>query len=154
PTEGRRRETRKLLEEVVKLRRKLGDAAVAERFDPEIRGLVAESGSMLDQQETLVEVTNQFPLLWPVAIHPDGKRLAVASSDRPIAWAPDKSVPVLQKLDAEKPPRLWYSPDGTYLLFAPASGGLEVWDAAAERKLKTVQSSAADRVLAVGFAQD
>jgi WD40 repeat protein len=156
PIHGRRQKVLTFLKRALELRRQLVDRSLAEQFEPEIRGLFAESLSVPDQK--LVQETplpHHFPLLWYVALHPDGNVLAIGCPERPLCWMLGKRPPsALQKLDPKQlRSRLWYNPDGRHLLFAPAGGGLQVWDAAATRRLKVLSSATGSPVLAVGFDQ-
>src|SRR5262249_60150715 len=66
--------------------------------------------------------------------------LVLGTHKGPLPWKrgtplrlPDGSDPE-KALDPNEPrPRLWYSPDGKHLAFAPAAGGLQLWDAAVTR---------------------
>src|SRR5262249_51998435 len=89
---------------------------------------------------------------WRLALHPSGKRLAVGTHLGPLLWVRGEQFHHPPNLDPQKErPRLSYTPDGKYLLFAPAEGGVELYDEGLPRPLAKRPSSALATVLAIGF---
>ncbi len=92
---------------------------------------------------------------WPAVPHPDGKWIAVGTPQGPFRFQPGEVPTKPEKLAAPPPgqgmPRLAYRPDGQVLAFAPATGGLQLWDGAVSRKLADLDAGGPP-VLAVGFA--
>jgi WD40 repeat protein len=125
----------------------------ADQLDLEARGAFAATLGVPELRE--VETTglpDQYPYSWRVALHPDGEALAIGTPEKPVRWVHGLPLQLPKNLDPEQErPWLWYSPDGRYLLFAPATGGLEVWDAAVRHIQKKLDLPGVRPVLAVGF---
>jgi hypothetical protein len=153
PTQGRRTETLELLRRLAGARQKVRDEEVRERLQLDARSVLAEA---LGEPDLAVEDSTSLPHYvfanWRVALHPSGKRLAVGTHLGPLPWVRGERFQHPPDLDRGKErPRLSYSPDGKYLLFAPAAGGLELYDEGLTRRLANRASSALATVLAFGF---
>ena len=115
-----------------------GVTAIA--ISPDGRRWVGVGGGRASVRETATnrEISG-FPV-WGLsaAFSPDGKRIAVGEFGRDVRiWAADTGdvVRLLQKAP-EDVERLAFSPDGTLLVGAQASGPAVVWDVRAERVLR------------------
>jgi WD40 repeat protein len=153
PTQGRRFDTQKILEAIAKPRSLMVKNETRDRLDLEARSLYAASLGVPDLTvETATVKTNVF-MVWPVALHPNGKMMAIGTPKGPLVWRRDQHLEVPKDLDETKPrPRLAYSPDGKYLALMPPEGGLQVWDGGVTRVLREWKHGST--VLAVGFAPD
>src|SRR2546430_10421838 len=64
------------------------------------------------------------------------RSMVVGTERGPVRWRrgqPFQAPPGLQSYRPQ--PRVWYSPDGQYLAFAPVPGGLQLWDQEGSRVL-------------------
>ncbi len=156
PTVGRRTETLKLLRDLAEARRKIQDETLGERIDVQARSVLVEA---LGVPELVVSDAAELPRwefqLWRTAMHHSGQQMAVGTVNRPLLW---KRGHKLEQPDAPQlvqlPPRLAYSPDGRYLAFAPAKGGLQLWDEGVSHILAERRAAETGTVLAIGFAPD
>jgi WD40 repeat protein len=156
PSQGRRLETQRILGAMAKVRPRINDPAILDRLDLETRSIFALTLGVPDLR---VAATAKLPSLflraWRLALHPDGASLAIATATRPVRWVCGQPPPAIP---AASQPGAWaaYSPDGKYLVFAPAGGGLELWDETVTRAVATLSlpgGEAAPVFLAVGFDQ-
>src|SRR5205085_7195758 len=92
-----------------------------------------------------------FALPWRVALHPDGKTLAVGTAAGPRLWRMGSPFTGAAGLEV-KGPRPWprFTPDGSWLVFAAPDGGLEVWDGQATAPQGT-WGKGHGQILAVAF---
>ncbi|MSR57084.1 MAG: hypothetical protein EXS05_05365 [Planctomycetaceae bacterium] len=144
-----------LLEELADCRKKLLPDAPAEQFDLEIRALlVAALGEIDLQLVSRTELPGISPNLpWPVALHPSGQELAVAASDRPYRVVPGKPAGFPANATNRRPqPRVAYSYDGHYLAYAPASGGLELWNESITQRQAAWRSGEGPFVVCMAFS--
>ncbi|HEX5273373.1 MAG TPA: serine/threonine-protein kinase, partial [Gemmataceae bacterium] len=164
PTEGRRRETQDLLRQAARLRNRDFADDRKESLTLELRSLFAASLGVPELEVAasaeIADPERDFSLVWPAAIRPDGEAMAVGTRERPVRWVwgqrpviPEKEAP------ARRRPRMAYSPDGKYLGFAPAAGGLELWDPEATGVAATLVARPSDgaeasAVAALHFAPD
>lgn len=155
PEMGRRFETQRMLREIIGLRKLITDRNEVERIDLEMRSLFAASLGVFD----LIlppEDGADLPLhpfhVWPVSIHPEGAWLALGTPVGPVRWNRGRRPILPPGLDARPPEvRLEFSPDGRFLIFAPATGGLTVWDGTISQVLKVLEPPGSTAALAVGF---
>jgi hypothetical protein len=162
PTEGRRRETQDLLRRAARLRNRSLSQDRKDAIDLELRSLYAASLGVPELDVTAAEEIDDperdFTLAWPAAMHPDGEWMAVGTRERPVRWVRGErlAIPPNQSPLGRRP-RMAYSPDDQYLAFAPADGGLEVWDGEVTQVIKTLEPRpAADgsAVVALHFGPD
>jgi WD40 repeat protein len=153
PTYGQHTETRALLQKVAALRSRLEAGPVADQLDLEARSAFAASLGVPELREVeTARLPEDFPHIWRVALHPGGEALAIGTPEKPVRWVRGQPLRLPKNQDPKQErPRLWYSPDGQYLLFAPATGGLQVWDANATRRVRELDQAATSPILAVGF---
>ena len=158
PAAGRRFETQRLLHELTEPRRLITDPEQRERIDLEARSLFAVSLGIPDvrpvESEDRVDLPDSPFHVWPAAMHPTGEWIAVSTPSGPIRWVRGRR-PVLPA-DLGQPqarPRVSFSPDGTWLTFAPATGGLSVWDGQVTREVAVLEPPRGPAVLAVGFSR-
>jgi serine/threonine protein kinase/WD40 repeat protein len=149
-TQGRRSETQELLRRAVALRREGGPAAdLAVR----VRSLFIQSLAVPDivvQQSAILP--SFFLYEWPVALHPDGRRLAIGTAERPTVWRLGQPLVPPARLDPNAArPRLAYTPDGRHLVFAHAQGRLELYDGQTGRLVRVLAQADAAPVLAIAF---
>ncbi len=157
PSQGRRFESQDLLRQAARLRKQLPTNPDTERLDLDIRSTFAASLGVPE-----LKVVDQVRLLrafsfhnWCAAIHPDGNAVVIGLYDGPIRWTLGQAPAIPGELDTERErPRVWYSPDGTHLLFAPATGGLQLWDETVTRMIKELEPPGASPVLAIGFDRE
>lgn len=158
PTLGRRSETQALLREAAIRRAGLTAADATERINLEIRSLYVASLGVPDLE--IEDCGNKllpgvYYAGWRTAIHPDGKSMMIGTPDGPVRWVRGQPFVVPHELDADKPrPRLGYSPDGTYLAFAPGNGGLQIWNERATEIISRPDSEAGPPILDFGFTRD
>jgi serine/threonine protein kinase/WD40 repeat protein len=162
PLQGRGIKARQILQvDVAEHRRKLGPRADRERLDLAIRSLFAESLSVPDsaddrpslaEKNLWVKLPDDHFHDWPVALHLDGTSLAIGTHLGPLRWKVGRPWQPPPGPDPGKPlPRITYSPDGKYLVFAPADRGLRVWDETADQRKAQWEWPECRTVLAVGF---
>jgi WD40 repeat protein len=162
PTNGRRRETQDILRRTAEPRKLLVESPDTERLDLEMRSLYLASMGVPDLEmnpdEVFKPLPSKFPLIWPAALHPGGEELALGTPLRPVRWMRGKPLKLPEDLDPRQTrPRLAYSPDGQYLVFAPATGGLELWDETLTRIVAPLErrgNEPAPAFLAFGFSGD
>jgi WD40 repeat protein len=156
PTQGRRFDTQKLLAAVAEPRKLMPPGETRDRLDLESRSLYAAT---LGVPELSIPERDQQPLphdswmrAWRTTLHPDGKALAFGTHLGPIRWVRGQSFKLPKDLNPNLPrPWLAFSPDGKYLAFAPAAGGLELWDEEVNRTLGEWKPPNRSPVLDVGF---
>ncbi len=156
PDVGRRFETQRLLRELAGLRRLITDPAEVESIDLEARSLFAATLAVPD---LIIRPEGHLPLptsafhVWPTAIHPGGDWLAVGTPVGPVRWASGQRPNLPPDLRETQPrPRLTFSPDGAFLCFAPAEGGLTVYDGRVTQVRTELEPRAGSPVLAFGFS--
>jgi eukaryotic-like serine/threonine-protein kinase len=158
PRQGRRLETQKILDRVAASRKEIVPGPLLDQLDLQARSLYAASLGVPDVAEvaTYNRLPRHFSQTWPVALHPDGEAMVIGTDQGPVYWARGQEPRAtfarkLQELDPRAArPRLWYSPDGKRLAFAPPAGGLQLWDGAVTG-FKELQPLGTSPVLAVGF---
>lgn len=179
PTFGRRREAQDILRHVAEPRQKIPAGPITERLDLEIRSVFAWTLGVPDAE--VIDSTLPDPLpavfhsVWRVALHPDGEAMVIGTHLGPVRWVrgqrieqppgeldPKRPLPRLtlsgkiidpaRQLDPKQPrPRVTFSPNGKYLAFAPATGGLELWDEEVIRSVAELEPRDSSPILAVGF---
>ncbi len=124
----------------------------------EARSLYAMSLAWIDIEpvsDGRLDMTLSNFAAWPAVPHPDGKWIAVGTPQGPFRFQPGEAPMKPEGLAAppsgQRMPRLAYRPDGEVLAFAPATGGLQLWDGTVSRKLADLDAGGPP-VLAVGFA--
>jgi WD40 repeat protein/tRNA A-37 threonylcarbamoyl transferase component Bud32 len=156
PTEGRRRDTYAFLREADQLCRLVPAGPARERLNLNIRSIYAISLSVpdLNVEESGADFPEVFYAPWPVTIHPGGDALVVGTPDGPVRWVRGQPLQVPPGQEARKPrPALAFSPDGKYLAFASAAGGLQLWDDTIARMIAELEPEVGQRYLALGFDQ-
>jgi WD40 repeat protein len=150
-TQGARQTTQDVLDGIPALLRQVPRGPVREQLARKALSLWAESLSVPDRIERAsLPLWKNYPHPWPVAVHPNREEMAIGSPQKPVRWQPGQPFELPKDVDLEQElPRLWYSPDGR-LLFAPAKGGLEVWDENLAGCVARLEHSGP--VLAIGFA--
>jgi serine/threonine protein kinase/WD40 repeat protein len=156
PTQGRRTQTQAILRSLGEPWRKMPAGETKERLALEARSLYAATFgvpelSIPKGDEQNLPYDSWMPP-WRVALHPAGKALVIATHLRPIRWVRGQPLKLPKALDQNQPhPRVAFSPDGKYLAFAPAAGGLELWDEEITRTVGEWKPPDQSPVLAVGF---
>ena len=155
PTQGRRWDTQATLRASANPLALIPDGPEKEALLLELRSVFAATlgvpdfVSRPDDQVVLPGVFNQ---VWRVALHPDGKSMVIGTPLGPVRWVRGQTPKLPPGLDQIPPrPRVTYSPDGQFLAFAPAGGGLELWDGGVNRILATWRPTDEGAVLSVGF---
>ncbi len=151
--EGRRLETQAILRQIKGPRGRMAPGAVRDDLDLEARSLFAASFGV-PEVETVAEMKCRLPQLRAVyaVIHPDGQSVVLGAPTGPVRWSLGTPSPVLEEFDPRALfPRVAYSPGGKYLLFAPATGGLQVWDETVKHKLADLGPEKGNPVLGMGF---
>jgi WD40 repeat protein/tRNA A-37 threonylcarbamoyl transferase component Bud32 len=155
PTQGRRFATQQLLRTAAERRREIAKPEVTERIDLETRSLWAATLGVPDLQ---LQPADQAKLPFqqffdrPAALHPHGEAMVIGTHRGPVYWSRGHPLQLPEGLDPGPPgPHLAYSPTGKYLVFAPASGGLQIWGEDVSRILARPESPAQGVVLAIGF---
>jgi WD40 repeat protein len=154
PTQGRRMGTLDLLRRLAGLRQQIRDETVRERLDLQARSVLAEALGVPDLVVAEQADLPEWPFAaWRTAMHPSGKKMAIGTPSRPLLWRRGETLrpPAAPQL-RQRPPRLAYSPDGRYLAYAPAEGGLQLWDEEASRPLAERRPAETGSVLTLGFA--
>jgi hypothetical protein len=154
-TRGRRSETQELLRRAVAVRREAGRDG-GDDFAMRVRSLLIHSLGVPDiSLVQTVQVPSFFLYEWPVAIHPGGTRIAIGTPDRPTLWQMGQPLQWPAGLDTHRPrPRLAFTPDGRHLVFAAASGRLELYDAQTGQLFRVLASADHQApVLALAFAR-
>jgi serine/threonine protein kinase/WD40 repeat protein len=155
PTQGRRWETEKCLRDTAADLRLIPESPEKERLLVEIRSVFAAALGVPDivqKADDQVVLPGLIGRVWPVALHPDGRAMAIGTANRPVRWERGKKPelpPHLEPVPAL--PRLAYSPDGQYLAFAPAKDGVQLWNGEMTAVLALWRPRDKGTVLAVGF---
>lgn len=121
----------------------------------QIRSLLAES---LDQADFRIVAEVPLPVvpfeLWPVALHPSGDYVALATRSRPIridVGAP--ALPAEEIRNGGPSCKIAFSPDGQWL--AVVRGGemcrLELWDGAVSRLVAQAQQRDVQKIKSMAF---
>jgi hypothetical protein len=154
-TGGRNELILELLQESARSRHRLPAGPARAALDLEIRSVCA---GLLTMPRVRIEASrrdysNSFQRCWRAVLHPDGNSLVIGAADRPVRWVRGEPAPDVAPDPRGNPPEVFleYSPDGKYVAFAQAGGGLQLWDGTAERKLITLPTPRGTRVLAVAF---
>jgi hypothetical protein len=157
PTQGRRWEAQALLRKIAEPRKLLFDGDVRDGLDLEARSLFAAT---LGVPDVILDVAAAplpivYFLVWRVAVHPGGRSLVIGTHRGPVRWERGRPPRLPEGLDPKQPrPRLAYSPDGTYLAFLPAGGGLVLYDEAVTHPLINLEPGGTSAYLAVGFDRE
>jgi WD40 repeat protein len=168
PMWGRVASAQKLLREALRLTATLPAGEQRTQLELDIRSTFVASLGVPDQKPLRPGDSGGLPAVfsrpWPVALHPDGRRMAVGLVKRyggpgpmvwergtPWPWPPTRHG----ELDPDtNRPRLAYSPDGRSLVFLPPTGQVQLWDGLAQRRLAECPPREPQPVVAVGFAAD
>jgi WD40 repeat protein len=153
PSKRRRPKTQAILCEIKEYRRRLEPGAVRDDLDLQARSLFAASLGV-PEVKTVAKTNFPLPPIWGghAVIHPDGQSVVLATPTGPVRWVLGGPSLRPEKLDPRaRLPRLAYSPDGKYLVFAPAIGSLQVWDETVTRKLADLGPEKGSPVLGMGF---
>ena len=155
PTQGRRWESEATLRDTAVPLRLVTEGTEKERLLMEIRSVFAATLAVPDFVSSPGDRIDLPPMLsqtWRVALHPAGKSMVIGTPKGPVRWVRGQTLRIPPGLDAlPHRPRVTYSPDGTYLVFAPAEGGLELWDGGINRLIAAWRPRDEGAVLAVGF---
>jgi WD40 repeat protein len=153
PSAGRRWEAQRRLRDIAEPRRRLVEEPARERLDLEARSLFALTLGVPDLKvEDHTGLPYVFYAAWPAVLHPDGSAMVIGTAQGPVRWVRGHEPQLPPDLDPRMPrPRLAYSPDGKYLVFAGADGRLQVWDGGVSRRLKDLAAPGAAPVLGLGF---
>ena len=156
PTQGRRREAQAILAQVAGPRRRLRDAEVIEGVDLSVRSVYAASLGVPDLEVgDRMELPGVFYAAWPAALCRDGDAVVIGTHLGPIRWVRGEPPRLPRGLDPNKPrPRLIFRPDGKFLVLAPATGSLELWDGQAAACLHRMEPNENVPFLALRFAGD
>jgi WD40 repeat protein/tRNA A-37 threonylcarbamoyl transferase component Bud32 len=156
PTLNRREESLQLLDQVAKHRRWLAAGATADRVDLTTRSLWVSALSTVELvHDQLVDLPGAWDRPWPVAIHPDGRLMAIGTTRRPVFWNRGQALQMPPASENPQPgSRLAFSPGGRFLLLARDEGGLEVWDSALTQLVQRWTDEHEIPVLAFGFLND
>jgi WD40 repeat protein len=152
PSQGRRFETRVTLRNAANLRTELPGGPDADRLDLEIRSVFAATLGVPDLQDAGTASLPDTPFsVWRVALHPTGQVMAIGAPKRPFPWRRGQSLKLAEPVATNQPrPCLAFSPDGRFLVFAPAEGGLELWDGEVRHRQRVLQPRM-DPIIAIGF---
>jgi hypothetical protein len=157
PRQGRHVETIKILESIAKPRSRMPPSKV-ERLDLEAKSLYAAALGVPDitvEEANRVNMPSAWHQIWWVALHPDGNAITIGTHLRPIRWKRGDRLQLPEGLDKERPrPRVAYTPDGNHLVFAPAEGGVELWDGSVSRTEGKWKPGVGASVLGIGFSRD
>ncbi|HEX5270356.1 MAG TPA: serine/threonine-protein kinase [Gemmataceae bacterium] len=153
PTRGRRSEAQAILRKLTKPRGEIAKAALREELDFLARSCFAATLGAPDvtfaEGDELSLPRNPQP--WPTAIHPDGDLMAVGTPRRPLVWSRGQAPKFPDGPNTDGiPTHLAYSPTGKYLAFAPAEGGLLLYDREGTSSREVVGATDG-AVLAAGF---
>jgi WD40 repeat protein len=132
PAQGRREEAQRLIR-AARRRRQDIEGPDGTRLDLELRSVFVNTVGEPDlHQRQTAELPGHFAWRWRVALHPDGKSMAVGTAKGPRYWRAGSPFTGAERVGLEGPrPWLCFTPDGSYLVFAAPDGGLELWDAQA-----------------------
>jgi len=159
PTANRKSEMQRVLMEAARLRRTIPDDDAVRRMDLEIRSFYVESLALLELKYTkqIVIVPNTSFREWPLAMHPDGKTIAIGTPIRPVWWNGGPAPAMPGEFDIHAPrSKLQFSPDGKWLIeLRPleTGGGLRVWDSDTRKMIAEplAPNRPGAQVLAVAF---
>ncbi|MFI5461521.1 MAG: WD40 repeat domain-containing serine/threonine protein kinase [Isosphaerales bacterium] len=155
PTEGRRWETEKILHATAILLRMIPEGPERDQLLIEIRSVFAATLAVPDFvicPADRIELPPMLSQAWQFALHPAGKSMVIGTPMGPVPWVRGQAPKLTPGLDSlPQRPRVIYSPDGQYLVFAPAEGGLELWDGGINRVIAAWRPRDEGAVLAVGF---
>ncbi len=156
PEVGRRIETQKLLRDLAAKRKLITDPDEVERIDLEARSIFVQSlgvPDLLIRDEGRLRLPHSPFHLWPTLIHPSGDWSVIGTPVGPVWWTRGQRPDLPPDLKETKPrPRLAFSPDGAFLFFAPATGGLMVYDGELKHPTTKLEPSGGPPVLAFGFS--
>jgi WD40 repeat protein len=160
PHQGRRTETRKLLEKAARARKQLPEGPSTGRLDLEIRSLYALSLGVPDlevEDSRTVEASQRSPWgAWRTALHPkDPDVLVVATARGPLLWKRGGPLELPENPDRRPPDVLLaFSPEGSHLAYAPPRGGLQLYDGTTLRLRVELEPAGSPRTLAVLFDRE
>ncbi|QDU18957.1 WD40 repeat domain-containing serine/threonine protein kinase [Urbifossiella limnaea] len=131
----------------------------AARFEARTLFAMSLAAHDIDREPDATIPLPMLPLsLWSVAAHPGGAWLAAGSRTKPIRLNPGSKPPpdITPPELGEPSPRLAFSPDGRFLAFAPATGGLQIWDGELRqsRPLAEPEPAPGGPPIALSFASD
>jgi WD40 repeat protein len=155
PTEGRRWEAQALLQAAGKPLSLVAPKSKREELLHELRSeyaatLAVHDLAPLNKKDEVLLPRSAFAI-WPAALRPDGKGMAIGLPHRPVYWARGKRPQLPAGIDQnQQRPRLVYSPDGNHLVFARADKTLHVWDREATHH-RELERDAKAEVRAIGF---
>jgi WD40 repeat protein len=155
PTEGRRRDAQGLLAAAGKPLSLVAPASKHEELLHELRSQYATTLAIPDlaplDRKDRVAIRQWAFAIWPAAIRPDGKGMALGLPQGPVYWARGKKPELPARIDPTQPrPQLVYSPAGDHLLFVRPDGALQAWDGAVTR-FRELEGSTKAAVRAIGF---
>ena len=157
PTQGRRWVTQDILRETAAHLRLIPEGQEKEQLLVEIRSVFAATLAVPDIVTSSADRVDLPPVLsqaWHVALHPTGRSMVIGTPKGPVRWVRGNALELPSGLDSlPQRPRVTYSPDGTYLVFAPAEGGLELWDGGINRRIAAWWPRDEGAVLTVGFQE-
>jgi WD40 repeat protein len=150
-TQGRQAEAQRLIR-AARRRRQDVEGPDGLRLDLELRSAFAATLGEADiQRRQSAELPGRFDRVWCVALHPDGKTMAVGTPTGPRFWKAGCPFMDADRLDRKGPrPWLGFTPDGSSLVFAAPDGGLELWDAQTSSR-RGIWRKGSGKILAVGF---
>jgi serine/threonine protein kinase/WD40 repeat protein len=155
PTQGLRGDTQPTLRATAELLALIPDGQEKAALLMEIRSVFAATLGVPDIVSSpgdQVNLPKVFYQDWRVALHPDGKSMVIGTPQGPVRWVRGQIPKLPPGLDEIPPrPRVTYSPDGQFLAFAPAAGGIELWDSGVNHILAAWRPSEEGAVLSVGF---
>ena len=110
PTEGRRRKAIELLESLADpLKKAFGENK--EKILFEARSVYAAALGVPDLTDEVGEIGGEWPHVWNVAMHPDGKYMAIATHIGPIRWDRGTKLEPPKEFDKKnaRNVRAWFS---------------------------------------------
>lgn len=146
-----------LIPEIVNRRQRISRQRETDDLDREICSLMVAAQSRADAtlaHSVRLKSTPNLP--WPAAAHPAGHAAVFGGPDRPYRVTRGEAFSLPEEVRNLYPtPHLWFSPSGKWVVFAPASGGLTLWNESEDRQLAKwpLENQPAPKVLSIGFAR-